>query len=406
MIEFAEEIREFLIESNENLNALVQQIVKLEKTPADEQLIAGVFRTIHSIKGTSGFFGFSVLGSITHIAESILEQVREKKRPLTPALVSLILETVDAVKQLLLAIEANNQEGEDCYQLLRERLNAAYLEGRETSALEPVPGEAVEKVYWTRADDRAASSTIRVDVMLLDRLMNLVDELVLARNQIMQGAQQSSMSSAVAQRLNLITSELQEGVMRARMQPIGVVWNIFPRVVRDLAIETGKKIEIKMEGTSTELDKNIIEAIKDPLMHIVRNACDHGIEPPDIRVAKGKSPHGTILLRAFHEGSHVHIEVSDDGAGIDPEKIKSKAVQKGLIQPGQAASMQDEAALRLILLPGLTTAEKVTSISGRGVGMDVVKTNIEKISGTVDIVNRNGMGITLKIKIPLTHPHP
>jgi two-component system chemotaxis sensor kinase CheA len=236
--------------------------------------------------------------------------------------------------------------------------------------------------------------------------MNLVDELVLARNQILQGAQQSSMSSVAAQRLDLITSELQKGVMRARMQPIGVVWNIFPRVVRDLAIETGKKIEIKMEGRSTELDKNIIEAIKDPLMHIVRNACDHGIELPDIRVAKGKSPHGTILLRAFHEGGHVHIEVSNDGTGIDTEKIKSKAVQKGLIRPGQAASMHDGEALRLILLPGLTTAEKVTSISGRGVGMDVVKTNIEKIGGTVDIVNRNGMGITFKIKIPLTHPHP
>jgi two-component system chemotaxis sensor kinase CheA len=476
LIEFAEEIREFLIESNENLNALDQQIVKLERTPADELLIAGVFRTIHTIKGTSGFFGFNVLGSITHIAESILGQVREKERPLTPALVSLILETVDAVKQVLLAIESNNEEGEDFYQPLRERLNAAYQECGETTEAEPAPcdakgsdagteattdmgdslqrslrvppttascapekesprapyepshldrrsdrrmeaeaspsaeraslvdgtGPAPERVFKTRADDGAASSTIRVDVKLLDKLMNLVGELVLARNQILQGAQQSSTINATAQRLNLITSELQESVMLARMQPIGMVWNILPRVVRDLAVEMGKNIEIQMEGTSTELDKTIIEAIKDPLMHIVRNACDHGIETPDVRVAKGKSPHGTILLRAFHEGGHVNIEVSDDGAGIDPEIIKSKAVQKGLIRPEQTASMQDWEALRLIFLPGFSTVERVTSISGRGVGMDVVKTNIEKISGTVDIANRNGMGTTLKIKIPLT----
>ncbi len=482
MIEFAEEIREFLIESNENLNALDQQIVELEKNPADEPLIAGVFRTIHTIKGTSGFFGFNVLGSITHIAESILGQVREKERPLTPELVSLILETVDAVKQVLLAIEANNEEGEDCYQQLRERLNAAYQECGEATALEPAPEETAgldagteavddrdeglqgssgllsvvetrapaaetrapgqglpgapqelsppkkqtgqkhstsvsgsaertsptedpggaEKSSRARADEGAASSTIRVDVTLLDKLMNLVGELVLARNQILQSTRHSSADNATAQRLNLITSELQEGVMLTRMQPIGVVWNKLPRVVRDLAVEMGKKIEIKMEGSSTELDKTIIEAINDPLTHIVRNACDHGIESPEVRVAKGKSPHGTILLRAFHEGGHVNIEVSDDGAGIDPERIKSKAVQKGLIRPEQAALLQDWEALRLIFLPGFSTAEKVTSISGRGVGMDVVKTNIEKISGTVDLTNRSDMGTTLKIKIPLT----
>ncbi|MGA7156954.1 MAG: chemotaxis protein CheW [Acidobacteriaceae bacterium] len=466
-MEFDEEIREFLIESNENLNALDQQIVELEKNPNDEALVAGVFRTIHTIKGTSGFFGFNILGSVTHVAESILGQVREKTRPLTPALVSLILETVDAVKQILLAIESTNEEGEDGYQALRDRLDEAYQDcgtgepesARDAaaeissfnahddelpkerlfddhSASRPVSdgtaascarsetrgGGSLESVASThisgstelavqeggdrstaaRLEDGTAGSTIRVDVTLLDKLMNLVGELVLARNQILQGVQPSSATNATAQRLNLITSELQEGVMLTRMQPIGVVWNKLPRVVRDLSVEMGKKIEIQMEGASTELDKTIIEAIKDPLTHIVRNACDHGIESPEIRVAKGKSAQGKILLRAFHEGGHVNIEVSDDGAGIDPQKVKSKAVQKGLIRAEQASTMSEWDALRLIFLPGFSTAERVTSISGRGVGMDVVKTNIEKISGTVDISNRSGVGTTLKIKIPLT----
>jgi two-component system chemotaxis sensor kinase CheA len=466
-MDFAEEIRDFLIESNENLAALDQQIVELEKNPTDEKLIASVFRTIHTVKGTSGFFGFKVLGSIAHVAENILGQVREKQRPLTPELVSLVLQTMDAIRAVLDNVEANGAEGEDVYQELRARLDdayhyrgapaemsaalveAAHLEtvAAENRAAEAAASETdapaqaairnknespmvtladVEEIrvaapviaeprqrdgdspaagvetYGRRADDGgAANSTIRVDVSLLDKLMNLVGELVLARNQILQGPE-SGNSSGTAQRLNLITSELQEGVMRTRMQPIGMVWNKLPRVVRDLASSLGKKIEIQMEGAETELDKTIIEAIKDPLTHIVRNSCDHGIESPEARLAKGKSAQGTILLRAFHEGGHVNIEISDDGAGIDPEKIKAKAVQKGLIRAEQAATINEWEALRLIFLPGFSTAEAITSISGRGVGMDVVKTNIEKISGSVDLSNRVGAGSTIKIKIPLT----
>jgi two-component system chemotaxis sensor kinase CheA len=449
-MEFAEEIREFLIESNENLAALDQEIVELEKHPTDELLIASVFRTIHTIKGTSGFFGFSILGSITHIAENLLGQVREKQRSLTPELVSLVLQTVDGVKAILGNIEEHSEEGADIYQPLRDRLDAAFHSrgdapgaaqgGVEASAVPVAPGttpavdaasaaspaengvaaevesepeeyaEAVPATESAPVAERAtsngslaASSTIRVDVNLLDKLMNLVGELVLARNQILQGSPANSVASnGASQRLNLITSELQEGVMRARMQPIGVVWNKLPRVVRDLASAMGKKIEIQMEGAETELDKTIIEAIKDPLTHIVRNSCDHGIESPEVRAAKGKNVQGTILLRAYHEGGHVNIEISDDGAGIDPERVKSKAVQKGLVRPEQAALLSEWEALRLIFLPGFSTAEKVTSISGRGVGMDVVRTNIEKIGGAVDLANRSGAGSTIKIKIPLT----
>jgi two-component system chemotaxis sensor kinase CheA len=463
-MEFAEEVREFLIESNENLGVLDQEIVELEKNPTDEKLIASVFRTIHTIKGTSGFFGFDILGSITHVAENILGQVREKQRALTPELVSLVLQTVDVVKAVLGNIEERGEEGTDVYQDLRQRLDDAYQFRSGSAASAPVPSpepiafvhssqpldtKSVVATPWIEdptiveaasefveeehveelppeilihertavvtaksgganggtagGNSSATGSTIRVDVNLLDKLMNLVGELVLARNQILQGsADKSGASSGASQRLNLITSELQEGVMRTRMQPIGVVWNKLPRVIRDLASEVGKKIEIVMEGAETELDKTIIEAIKDPLTHIVRNSCDHGIEKPEVRVAKGKNAAGTVLLRAYHEGGHVNIEVSDDGAGIDPERVKRKALEKGLIRPEQAALMSEWESLRLIFLPGFSTAEKVTSISGRGVGMDVVKTNIEKIGGAVDLFNRPGAGSTVKIKIPLT----
>jgi two-component system chemotaxis sensor kinase CheA len=233
--------------------------------------------------------------------------------------------------------------------------------------------------------------------------MNLVGELVLARNQLLQNSStQSSSLQKTTQRLNLITSELQEGVMKTRMQPIGVVWNKLPRVVRDLASQVGKQISIEMIGADTELDKTIIEAIKDPLTHIVRNSCDHGVENPATRTGKGKDPEGRLLLRAFHEGGVVNIEITDDGAGIDPNKMRTKATEKGLITEEQAAQMNDQSARELIFAPGFSTAEKVTSISGRGVGMDVVKTNIEKIGGNVEILEGKPYGTTIRIRIPLT----
>ena len=243
-----------------------------------------------------------------------------------------------------------------------------------------------------------------MDVNLLDKLMNLVGELVLTRNQILQysAQQEGSTLSATSQRLNLITSELQEGVMKTRMQPIGVVWNKLPRLVRDVATSCGKQISLEMDGADTGLDKTIIEAIKDPLTHIVRNCGDHGIEMPAVHVARGKPAQGRISLRAFHEGGQVIIEIADDGAGVDVEKVKAKAVQNGLLRPEQAERMAEREALNLLFLPGLSTAEKVTNISGRGVGMDVVRTNVEKIGGTVDLASRLGEGTTVKLKIPLT----
>ncbi|MEZ5408120.1 MAG: chemotaxis protein CheW [Acidimicrobiales bacterium] len=250
----------------------------------------------------------------------------------------------------------------------------------------------------------AADSTIRVDVDLLDDLMTLVGELVLARNEVMQlvGVNPDGAFAVSAQRLNLITSELQERVMKTRMQPIGTVWGKLPRVVRDLAHQLGKQVRLEMEGKETELDKSLIEAIKDPLTHIVRNTVDHGIETPDKRRAAGKPIEGVLRLTAGHEGGQVNIEIRDDGAGIDLDRVRAKAVELGLVTVEFANAMSDAEAVQLIFMPGFSTAKQITNVSGRGVGMDVVKTNIEKIGGSVEVRTSAGQGTTFKIKIPLT----
>jgi two-component system chemotaxis sensor kinase CheA len=455
-VDLDEEVREFLIECNENLANLDREVVLLEQHPEDAKLIASVFRTFHTIKGTCGFFGFTILGGVTHIAENILDQVRSNQRELTPALTSLILQTVDAIKSLLAEVESNGTEGTNEYQDLRNRLTEAFqyadsaresteeltvkpplaavkMDLTEPAAIVPPPAPTAPVAAMAvsaqasvappqpmaasvpeggvppgaeevaQKNSALGESTIRVDVNLLDKLMNLVGELVLARNQLLQGTSgQDGVLIRTVQRLNVITSELQEGVLKTRMQPIGVVWNKLPRVIRDLASECGKKIRIEMEGAETELDKTIIEAIKDPLTHIVRNSCDHGVEMPEVRLGKGKPAEGSVMLRAYHEGGHVNIEISDDGGGLDPEKLKARAVQKGLIRADQAAAMTEREAVHLVFMPGFSTAEQITKISGRGVGMDVVKTNIQKIGGIVDIYNRRAAGSTVKIKIPLT----
>jgi two-component system chemotaxis sensor kinase CheA len=448
MDEQQEIIKEFLVESAENLNQLDHDFVELEQRPDDRNLLSSIFRTIHTIKGTCGFLDFTILEAVTHRAENILSQMREGERRVTPAITTLLLETVDAVKSILATIEQTNSEGEEEYQDLRDRLQAV-CDGAEpettpvVAAAAPEPGGPVETEPEAQDEPpgaepaqaaaeapgpipaaqppnpppapapeeehhavrlEAADSNIRVSVALLDSLMNLVGELVLARNQILQftHTQKDAGFVGASQRLNLITTELQANVMKTRMQPIRVVWNKLPRVVRDLGQAFGKQIELQMEGADTELDKTIIEAIKDPLTHIIRNSCDHGIEGPEQRSAAGKPARGKLLLRAYHEGGQVNIEIADDGAGIDPQRLKLKALQKGQIAADQAERMTEREALDLIFLPGLSTAAKVTNVSGRGVGMDVVRTNIEKIGGSIDLQSAPGRGTTIKIKIPLT----
>ena len=444
-------VKEFLVESSEGLDQLDRNLVALEQAPGDKALLASIFRCIHTIKGTSGFLGFGKLESVTHVGESLLSDLRDGKKVLTPEITSALLQLVDAVRSMLSAVEANGTDGDKEFPELVALLTrlqkgeaapapagkaegaAPAKKGRKSGptavvaepaapapqvvtpppapAAAPAPApvaEAPSAVAQAEAAEvkgpQASDSNIRVDVGLLDKLMNLVGELVLARNQILQytATQEDSGFVATTQRLNLITTELQEGVMKTRMQPIGNVWAKFPRVVRDLALACKKQVRIEMEGKETELDKTIIEAIKDPLTHIVRNSVDHGLELPAERVAKGKAAEGRLLLRAYHEGGQVNIEISDDGGGINTERVKAKAIQKGVITAEQAARMGERELVNLVFAPGFSTAEQVSNISGRGVGMDVVKTNIEKIGGTVDIHSVAGQGTTLKIRIPLT----
>ena len=413
-------IREFLVESHENLARLDGELVALEKHPKDAGLLASIFRTIHTIKGTCGFLGFSTLERITHQAESLLSQLRDGKRDLTPPLVSLILEMVDGVRRVLVSIEACGDEGPVLFEELTERLRGAAnltTDVGPSALLKPSsqPGTLDDNGLARRTEggepeeaaiksSAVADANIRVGVGLLDKLMDLVGELVLTRNQILQfnTEREDAALNATSQRLNLITSELQEGVMKTRMQPIGTVWNKLPRVVRDMAVTLGKQIRLEMDGTETELDRTIIEAIKDPLVHLVRNSCDHGIELPEARLRAGKPAQGKLTLRAYHEGGQVNIEIGDDGAGIDAERVKQKAIEKGLLRPEQAEKLSERETLNLIFLPGFSTAETVTNVSGRGVGMDVVKSHIEKIGGIVDVFSHPGAGATVKLKIPLT----
>ncbi len=397
-------IREFLVESHENLARLDQDLVELEKQPKNRELLASIFRTIHTIKGTCGFLAFSTLEAITHQAETLLCQLREGQRELSPALITLILATVDATRKVLGSIEATGEEGPERFLALTDSLRAAALCTDQGNFLQAECQTDCQIEEEPAKVSAAADANIRVGVGLLDKLMDLVGELVLTRNQILQfnTEREDPALNATAQRMNLITSELQEGVMKTRMQPIGMIWNKLPRVVRDISVGLGKQIRIEMEGTGTELDRTIIEAIKDPLIHLVRNACDHGIETPEIRTRAGKAASGTVTLRAYHEGGQVNIEICDDGAGFDLLRLKQIAVEKRILRQEQVDKLSDREAMNLIFLPGFSTAKVVTNISGRGVGMDVVKSHIEKIGGIVDLASRPGEGCSVKLRIPLT----
>jgi len=471
-------LKEFLVESYENLDRLDQEFVILEEDPGNRETLAGIFRTIHTIKGTSGFFGLGRLEKLAHAGENLLSLLRDGKRTLTPEITTELLRLVDVVRGMLGSIEATQSEGEaDPAELIASLTRLA--EGGEpavqasttaTEAAQPVldrpvvheeaatetpapvvpamgtllvqeglvqehqveqalqqqadgdprhlgeilvekaalPTSAVKQALQQQAEGgregSVADSTLRVEVAHLDRLMNLAGELVLVRNQLLQFATriEDSTFNPILQRLNLITTELQEGVMKTRMQPIGNLWNKFPRIVRDLAMACGKQVRLEMDGKDTELDKTLLEAIKDPLTHIVRNSVDHGVESPEQRRAAGKPEEGVIHLRAFHEGGQVNIEIRDDGAGVDAEAVRRKAVERKLVTAEAAAAMSDRELINLIFLPGFSTARQVTNVSGRGVGMDVVKTNIRRIGGIVDMQSEPGRGSVLKIKIPLT----
>ena len=397
-----EVVTEFLVESAEMLDQVEREMVALEAGRAGPNAIRTIFRAIHTIKGTAGFLGMQRLQSLTHAGENLLSDLRDGRLGMTPAIAGALLALVDSVRRSLKVIEATGKEPDTDVAPLIAQLNGLQAGQADTPApaAAPAPPPPAEPVAEEPADGSASASSIRVGVSLLDKLMTLVGELVLVRNQVLQQAGDSAFGAA-AQRLDGLTTELQEGVMKARMQSIGNVVGKLPRVVRDLAQSTGKQVRLETEGNDTELDKTILEAIKDPLLHLVRNAVDHGIEMPQDRAARGKTAEGRLHIRAFHEGGRVNIEVSDDGRGIDLERVRRKAVEKGVLAADQAARAGERELHSLIFAAGFSTAEKVTSVSGRGVGLDVVKTNVEKIGGTLDVVS-SPSGTTFRIKIPLT----
>jgi two-component system chemotaxis sensor kinase CheA len=448
-------IQEFLAESYENLDQLDQDLVALESDPESHALLSSIFRTVHTIKGTSGFLGLDTLERVSHSGESLLAELRDGKRRMDRPTTDVLLLLTDVLREMLSAIEAGKSDSTvDPTQLLDsiealEQLqddempnpekvpvlspNASAsvpelvspptsaapednplpepAEGTVATAKEPgvaptAPEEQVSAVkdLPVEAPKTIAETTVRVDVSLLDALMRQVGELVLVRNQIdrMVSEFENVELQRATQQLNLISGELQEGVMKTRMQPIDHLWSRMPRVVRDLGTSLGREVNLVMEGRETELDRSLLEAVKDPLTHLVRNAVDHGIEPPDVREAKGKPRQGTVTLRAYHAGGQVVVEVSDDGFGIDPQAVGRAAVAKGLRTAAQVQSLSLSDVRDLLFEPGFSTSTTVTSVSGRGVGMDVVRANIENIGGSVDLESVFGEGTTWRLRIPLT----
>jgi len=518
MDEFQEILQDFLVESFELVEKLDEDLVELESNPEDLELLNGIFRVAHTVKGASSFLNFDVLTHLTHHMEDVLNRARHGELTITPDVMDVILESVDLMKQLLEQIrdtssdagidvsacvarldkitggsgdvetpeatppaeetvvveettaeeDSSSDEDEIDYDNMspeeieaeierllqqrqeedRKKREAKIAAGEKVpempqegddskeeakkeekkeepkkAAPAPTPKPAASASSSAPKDDAKAAAparktpaqveqTIRVDVKRLDHLMNLIGELVLAKNRLIkinddveeryEGEEFLEELNQVVSIVSLVTTDLQIAVMKTRMLPIGKVFNKFPRMIRDLSRELNKKIELVISGEETELDKSIVEEIGDPLVHIIRNSCDHGIEPPEERLAKGKPEVGTIALKAYNEGNQIVIQIDDDGRGLDPEMLKRKSLEKGIITEKEADTMSDKEAFALIFKPGFSTAAQVTNVSGRGVGMDVVKTNIEKLNGIIDIDSEVGKGTSIKLKIPLT----
>lgn len=463
-------INEYLDESYENLNVIDDGLIELEKQDHDEKLLDSIFRSFHTIKGTSGMFDLSKIESVAHKGENLLNVMREGKLEITTEIVTTLLKVADAMRHILKNIADTGSEGDNDFDDLKKEIVAHYEESASGNKNEENVSEANEKdtnngldyslgfgvfededstakdekesvenrgpekdngdlkeiqidakqaeevskspkqeVYQAnnikRKEHREEKvETIRVNVTVLDELMDLVSELVLSRNQLLSyiSIESDETFQATCQQINSITTELQEKVMTTRMQPISITWNRLPRVIRDLALKSNKKIKVEMEGQDTEIDRSMIEIIKDPIMHIIRNSVDHGIETPEVRLSNGKKEEGIIRLSAYQANGQVYIDIMDDGGGINEERIKEKAVEKNVLTAEKAAVLSSKEALQLIFVPGFSTAQKVTNISGRGVGMDVVKTNIEKIGGTIEIESEIGKGSTFRLGLPLT----
>ncbi|UGA43402.1 hybrid sensor histidine kinase/response regulator [Bradyrhizobium quebecense] len=468
-------LREFLTESSESLDTVDNQLVQFEQDPNNAKILDNIFRLVHTIKGTCGFLGLPRLEALAHAGETLMGKFRDGM-PVKAEAVTLILSSIDRIKEILGGLEATEAEPEGNDRDLIDQLEAmvehgmaamaageeavpvvdapsvqpAMTEGtlvvqtlerplrpgevsldelarafRETEIEVPAPApvpvakpaapaaepaEAAKKPARKAATedvqegDKIANQSIRVNVDTLEHLMTMVSELVLTRNQLLEISRRNEDTEfkVPLQRLSNVTAELQEGVMKTRMQPIGNAWQKLPRIVRDLSGELGKQIELEMHGADTELDRQVLDLIKDPLTHMVRNSADHGLETTAERVASGKPEQGTIRLSAYHEGGHIIICIADNGRGLNTERIKAKALQNGLVTEAELEKMTEAQIHKFIFAPGFSTAAQVTSVSGRGVGMDVVRTNIDQIGGTIDIKSVAGEGASVTIKIPLT----
>jgi two-component system, chemotaxis family, sensor kinase CheA len=441
-------LREFLTETGESLDTVDNQLVRFEQEPNNAKILDNIFRLVHTIKGTCGFLGLPRLEALAHAAETLMGKFRDGM-PVTAEAVTLILISIDRIKEILAGLEATQAEpdGTDqdlivkLHQMVERGMQAMPAPAIERGTLVPqvleralLPGEvsldelerafretaievapaapkvtkpAAKKTFAeseTSDADRVANQSIRVNVDTLEHLMTMVSELVLTRNQLLEISRRNEDTEfkVPLQRLSNVTAELQEGVMKTRMQPIGNAWQKLPRIVRDLSAELGKQIELEMHGADTELDRQVLDLIKDPLTHMVRNSADHGLETPAERLACGKPEQGTIRLSAYHEGGHIIICIADNGRGLSTGRIKAKAVANGLVSEADLEKMTEAQIHRFIFAPGFSTAASVTAVSGRGVGMDVVRTNIDQIGGTIDVKSVAGEGSSVTIKIPLT----
>jgi two-component system, chemotaxis family, sensor kinase CheA len=438
---------EFLLEAGEIFDQLDIDFVQLEQTPEDKKLLGNIFRAMHTLKGSSGFFAFHRLEKVAHAGESLLSKLRDGVFTLNEEMTDILLEASDRLRAIVDGVQKQRREpeGDDSAliqnlkfltdggsgiaksapapstpsappaasavealiepapQVLAEKILEAGIADLEQDILEVVKEASIDAAVNEAESSKELAAPVKVSVELLDKLMNLVSEMVLARNRLLSFARTSGdlAFNNTVRRIDTVTLELQERMMKTRMQPISQVWSKFPRLVRDIAQDCGKKVELVQIGAETELDRTLLEGIRDPLVHIIRNSVDHGIELPAERIAKGKPELGTVKLRAFHENGMVVIEIADDGAGINIPLVKQKAIQLGLVTPERAAKLTEREIIDFIYLPGFSTKAEITNLSGRGVGMDVVRTNIQEIGGTVDIAT-SAQGTRLRLSIPLT----
>ncbi|MDX1953321.1 MAG: chemotaxis protein CheA [Verrucomicrobiota bacterium] len=402
-------LREFVSESQEHLANIEKGILKLEENPEHEETLNSIFRAFHTFKGGSGFLNLKPINKLAHELESLLEKARQKKLKITSPIIDLILGGRDLLEQFVTAIDAQlNGAGAGTpilipiQHLLDSLSHTIHFGGSETAFI-----ERTETQFFTREDGEGGLKAIRavkVDIQKLDNLLDLIGEMVIAQSLVGQdfavkGSGDPRLSQNLAQ-LRRVTRDLQRTAMSLRMVPIRKTFSKMERLVRDVALKAGKEVKLIISGEETEADRTIVAEISDPLIHMIRNAIDHGIEKPENRLALGKPSCGTIYLNAFYQGGNLMLSIQDDGAGLDRERIRTKAIEKGLITPD--ATLSEKEIFGLIFAPGFSTAEQITDISGRGVGMDVVRRNIEKIRGKVDIDSRKGCGTTFTISLPLT----